>query len=261
MIDAHAHLTDEHFALDLAATLERAAAAALRRVLTCGEDVPSSERALAIAHPIVRVAVGIHPHRAAACDRAALSRLRELAANPLVVAIGEIGLDRAGRSAPFADQERAFAAQLELASRLALPVVVHVREAGDDVRRIVDASPPVRGMIHCYSEGPDEVDGWLARGFHLSFAGTLTYPKNDRLREAARRTPADRLLVETDAPYLTPQAVRGRRNEPAYVLHTAAALAEMRAVPEAELWTRLERNAAALFGPRWSGTEPPGRAS
>ena len=254
--------------------LARAAAAGVTRILSCGEDVASSERALALAgsEPIVRVAVGIHPHRAASCDAPALERLRALAADPRVVAIGEIGIDRSGRSAPLVDQERAFAAQLALAAALDLPVVVHVRDAGEDARRIIDgvnerlardagtrgrdatasqAAPCVRGQLHCYSEGPDEVAGWLARGFHLSFSGTVTYPGSDALRAAARLVPADRLLVETDAPYLTPQAVRGKRNEPAFVAHTVAALAAGRATEGDTLAAQLAANAASLFGSRW----------
>ena len=273
-VDAHAHLTDGRFAADLADVLARAAAAGVTRILSCGEDVASSERALALAgsEPIVRVAVGIHPHRAASCDAAALERLRALAADPRVVAIGEIGIDRSGRSAPLADQERAFAAQLALAAALDLPVVVHVRDAGDDARRIIDAvndrlardarttgreatashaAPRVRGQLHCYSEGPDEVAGWLARGFHLSFSGTVTYPKSDPLRAAARLVPADRLLAETDAPYLTPQAVRGKRNEPAFVAHTVAVLAAERGAEGDALAAQLAANAASLFGSRW----------
>ena len=220
----------------------------------------------------MRVAVGIHPHRAASCDAASLERLRALAADPRVVAIGEIGIDRSGRSAPLVDQERAFAVQLALAAELDLPVVVHVRDAGEDARRIIDgvnerlvtdahatgreattlrAASRVRGQLHCYSEGPDEVAGWLARGFHLSFSGTVTYPKSGALRAAAHLVPADRLLAETDAPYLAPQAVRGQRNEPAFVVHTVAVLAAERGVGADALANQLAANAASLFGSRW----------
>lgn len=280
LVDAHAHLTDARLAADLTDVLARAIAAGVTRILTCGEDVASSERALALAErePIVRVAVGIHPHRAESCDTTALARLRALAADPRVVAIGEIGIDRSGRSAPLADQERAFAAQLALAAALDLPVVVHVRDAGDDSRRIIDGvndrlsrdvratgheatsrqvAPRVRGQLHCYSEGPDEVAGWLARGFYLSFSGTVTYPGSDALRAAARLVPADRLLAETDAPYLAPQAVRGKRNEPAFVAHTVAALAAERGVDVDAFSTRLAANAASLFGSSWGVNRAP----
>ena len=256
LVDAHAHLTDARFAGDLTGVLERATVQGLTRILTCGEDVASSEEALALDHPLLRFAVGIHPHRAASCDPAALARVRLLAADPRVVAIGEIGIDLSGRSAPVEAQEHAFAAQLDLAASLDLPVVVHVRDAGDAARRIVDAAlsrgTAVRGQLHCYSEGPLEVAGWLARGFTLSFSGTVTYPGSDALRAAARQVPVDRLLAETDAPYLTPQPVRGQRNEPAFVTHTVAALALLRGVESDALAEQLATNASALFGPRWN---------
>lgn len=254
MIDAHAHLTDDRFAADLDEVMSRASSAGLVRILTCGEDVGSSEHAVDLArrHTSVRVAVGIHPHRAATCNEAALARLRELARDPRVVAIGETGMDLSGRSAPEEAQRTAFAAQLALASELGLPVVVHVRDAGAAALRVVDAGPPVSGQLHCYSEGPGEVPLWLARRFTLSFSGTVTYPGARGVAAAARLVPVDRLLVETDAPYLAPQLHRGRRNEPAYVVATLQHLASLRNEPIDELAESVERNAARLFGPRWS---------
>lgn len=272
MIDAHAHLTDPRFADDVDGVIHRASAAGIERVLTCGEDVASSERAIELAkrHPTVRVGVGVHPHRAATWSDAVAARLRALASDPRVVAIGEIGVDLSGRSAPRDAQERAFAAQLALASDLGLPVVVHVRDAGDLARRIVDDVPwggsasgasAVRGMVHCYSEGPGEVAEWLGRGFALSFAGTVTYPKNTPLRAAAAATPADAILAETDAPYLAPQRRRGERNEPAFVLETLAALAEAQGVPPGDLAERIWANAGRLFGARWLGGTAQGGAA
>ncbi|HUG56326.1 MAG TPA: TatD family hydrolase [Candidatus Limnocylindrales bacterium] len=253
LLDAHAHLTDARFAGDLDEVLDRAARASVMRILTCGEDVASSERALGLAarHAALRVAAGVHPHRAGGFDAAALARIRELAADPRVVAIGEIGLDLSGRSAPREDQERAFAAQLALAAELGLPVVVHVRDAGAEAREIVDRGPSVRGQLHCYSEGPDEVHEWLGRGFHLSFAGTVTFPGSLRLREAARAVPAGRLLVETDAPYLAPEPYRGGRNEPAHVSATYARLAAERGTSLPELAREVRAAAGDLFGARW----------
>lgn len=265
MIDAHAHLTDARLAHDVDAVIEHATAAGIERILSCGEDVASSEHAVALAsrHPSVRVAVGVHPHRSDQWSDVVARRLRELASEPSVVAIGEIGVDLSGRSAPREAQERAFAAQLELARALDLPVVVHIRDAGAIVREIVDrvpwgtgprpasrASVP-RGMIHCYSEGPEEVGEWLRRGFLLSFAGTVTYPKNTALRAAAAVTPLDALLAETDAPYLAPQRRRGERNEPAFVLETLAVLAEAHHLAPAPLADRLSANAQRLFGAGW----------
>ncbi len=236
--------------------MARARAAGVVGVITCGDDLTSSERAIALAerHALVAVAVGIHPHRATTCDAAALERLRALARHPAVIAIGEIGIDLSGRSAPNLAQERAFAAQVRLASELGLPVVVHVRDAGREARAWLDALPRVRGQIHCYSEGPGEVDEWVARGFHVSFAGTLTFAKSERLREAVRRVPAERLLFETDAPYLAPEPHRGRRNEPAFVAATVAAAARERGVLPDELAALSARNARALFGARVGAT-------
>src|SRR3989454_8082988 len=204
VIDAHAHLTDRRFATDVVDVMERARKAGIARVLTAAEDVASSEEALTLAahHDDVRVAVGVHPHRAASWGPDALDRLTELARDPRVVAIGEIGMDFSGRSASPDVQEAAFRGQLALATLLNLPVVIHVRDSGDRVRAILGEGTLVRGMIHCYSEGPEEVPAWLDLGLHISFAGTLTYPGSERLRAAAALVPADRLLAETDAPYL-----------------------------------------------------------
>lgn len=253
MIDAHAHLTDRRFAIDVADVLERAHKAGIERVLTAAEDVGSSEEALALAarHDGIRVAVGVHPHRAASWGPDALDRLTELARDPRVVAVGEIGMDFSGRSSPPDVQEAAFRGQLALATLLDLPVVIHVRDAGDRVRAILAEGLELRGMIHCYSEGPDELAAWLGLGLHISFAGTLTYPGSDRLRAAATRVPADRLLAETDAPHLAPQNARGRRNEPLYVAATHAALARERGVDIGDLALQIAENAKKLFGDRW----------
>jgi TatD DNase family protein len=250
LIDAHAHLTDARFAGDIDAVLDRARAAGVTRILTCGEDVASSNAALAIAsaHADVRVAVGIHPHRAATLDDAALASLRALAVDGRVVAIGEIGIDLSGRSAPRDVQQRAFLAQLELADELRLPVVVHVRDAGAEVRALL-AGRSVRGQLHCYSEGPAEIPAWRALGLVPSFAGPVTYRANRALRDAARAT--DALLVETDAPYLSPEGHRGQRNEPAYVAITYAAIAAERGADVAALAATTDAVARALFGARW----------
>jgi len=258
VIDAHAHLTDRRFADDVASVLERARKAGVTRVLTAAEDVISSEEALALAsrHDDVRVAVGIHPHRAAAWGGDALARLTALARDPRVVAIGEIGMDFSGRSASPDLQEAAFRGQLALASLLDLPVVVHVRDSGVQVRAILAEQPGLRGMVHCYSEGPDELAAWLERGLLISFAGTLTYPGSERLRAAAARVPPDRLLAETDAPYLAPQNARGRRNEPLYVAATHAALARERGTDLGDLAGQIAANAKALFGARWEPSLP-----
>jgi TatD DNase family protein len=253
VIDAHAHLDDRRFADDLDAVLARASAAGIERVLSCAEDLASSERNVLIArgHPSVRVAVGVHPHRAESWSDAVSGMVNRLARDARVVAIGEIGIDLSGRSAPREAQERAFFEQLALARSLDLPVVVHVRDAGPLVRELVDRAGGARGMVHCFSEGPDEVDEWMRRGFAVSFAGPVTYPKNDVLRLAAARASADRILVETDAPYLAPQARRGGRNEPAFVLDTLAVVAAARGEEATELGRRVAKNARKLFGERF----------
>ena len=256
MIDAHAHLDDPRFKDDLDAVLARAAAAGIERVLSCAEDLASSERNVVIArrHRSVRVAVGVHPHRAESWSADVRSMLDRLARDDRVVAIWEIGIDLSGRSAPREAQETAFVAQLALANVLGLPVVVHVRESGPLARELVDRAGGAHGMVHCFSEGPDEVDEWERRGFAVSFAGPVTYPKNDALRKAAARASAERILLETDAPYLAPQARRGGRNEPAFVLDTLAAVAAVRREEPATLGRKVAENAQKLFGIRWAGT-------
>lgn len=252
MIDAHAHLTDARFDEDRDAVVERASAAGVERILTCGEDVESSDRALELArrHPgVLRVAVGIHPHRAASCDEAAIVALHRLARHRLVVAIGEIGLDLSGRSAPLADQLRALSMQLVLAAELDLPVVLHLRDAAAELQAALEREPAVRGQLHCYSEGPGELEAWAARGLVPSFAGTVTFARNERLREAAAR--AERLLLETDAPYLAPEPRRGERNEPARVRDTYERVAALRGTTVARLADDTAATARALFGARW----------
>jgi len=249
VIDAHAHLTDAKLADDIASVVARADAAGVRRILSCGEDIASSRAALALArkHPSIRVAVGIHPHRAASLDAVALAELRALAADPRVVAIGEIGIDHSGRSAPAAVQESAFLAQLDLAAELGLPAVVHV---GDLVRRLFEGRP-LRAQLHCYSEGPAQIAAWLALGLSISFAGTVTFRRNDGLRAAAAVVPADRILIETDAPYLAPEPYRGRRNEPELIAGTYAAVAAARNTTVEALVGDVAASAARLFGTRW----------
>lgn len=254
MLDAHAHLDDARFASDVDAVVDRARHAGIDRILTCAEDAASARRAIAIAarHAIVRVAVGVHPHRSASWSDDVAAELRALARDERVVAIGEIGVDLSGRSAPREEQERALEAQLRLARDVDLPVVVHIRDAGELAREIVARVPGLRGMIHCFSEGPAEAEDWVRRGFLVSFSGTVTYPKNEALREAAALVPADALLVETDAPYLAPQRRRGQRNEPAFVLDTLSAVAAVRAEAPEALGERISANAGRLFGPRWT---------
>ena len=248
MIDSHTHL-DSCVApnAELVAAADRAG---VRRILTVGMDGASCRTALAAAEafPQVHAAIGRHPNLAAGFDDADLAELAALAAHPRCAAIGETGLDYYRDRAPRADQERAFHAQIELARELDKPLVIHTRAAEDDTMATLrERSAGVGVVLHCFSM-VDRLDECLERGWWISFAGNVTYPSATELAAAAERVPDDRLLVETDAPYLTPQAVRKEPNQPAYVTHTARFLAERRGVPYEELEAVVERNAATLLG-------------
>ena len=241
MIDTHAHLD----ALDdPSAAVARARAAGVDRIVAIGSGLDSIRSTLAIAgrEEGVYAAVGIHPHQAA--DGEPLEELRRLAAES-AVAIGETGLDFFRDYAPRDQQRRVFDAQLELASDLGLPVVVHTRAAEDETIRMLQGFAGTV-VLHCFSF-PELLSAAAARGYYVSFAGNVTYPKAEDLREAARRVHPDRLLAETDAPYLAPQPVRGKPNEPANVVHTVAALAEARGEDPAALGERIAVNAARAF--------------
>jgi TatD DNase family protein len=249
VIDSHTHLElCEPPDAELVAT---AAEAGVRRILTVGIDGASSRAALAAAEdfPQVYAAVGRHPNSATGFDDADLAELAALAAHPQCVAIGETGLDFYRDGAPAEDQRRAFLAQIELARATAKPLVIHTRAAEDETLSLLEQhAQGIQVVLHCFSM-PDRIATCLEHpDWWISFAGNLTYPSATALREAAIRVPVERLLVETDAPYLAPQAVRGRPNQPANVVHTAQALAVERRVPFSELVEAIEQNAAALLG-------------
>jgi TatD DNase family protein len=244
--DSHAHLDacDEP-----AETLvERAQASGVTRIVTIGTGIDSGRAALEIAaaHDGVWAALGIHPHQAARPEAGRLDELRELLAHPKVVAIGETGLDYARDYATPSQQRGLLDEHLALADELGLPVVIHSRDAAQDTAAAL-AHFDGTVVLHCFSS-PGLLDPALERGYYVSFAGNATYPKAPELREAARAAPADRILVETDSPYLAPQPVRGRRNEPAHVTHTVAALAEARGEHTTTLAALTHANAAAAFG-------------
>ncbi len=201
---------------------------------------------LAERHDGVFATLGIHPHDAGTATEDDLAALRELLAHPKAVAVGETGLDWFRDYAPRDDQLRLFAAELELAAELGKPVVIHTRAADDDTLAGL-ADHPGTVVLHCFSS-PHMLPTALDRGWYVSFAGNVTFPKAVDLRLAATQVPAERLLAETDSPYLAPQPVRGKRNEPAYVVHTLASLAHARGEEPAELEAQIERNAAACFG-------------
>jgi TatD DNase family protein len=246
--DSHTHL--DRGPVPEAELVAEARDAGLTRILTIGMDSPSCAAALeaAGAYPEVFAAIGRHPNEATGYDDAVTRELRELASRPDCRAIGETGLDHYRDHAPRADQERAFAAQIEIARELGKPLIVHTRAAEDDtIATLARDAHGLQVVLHCFSM-PDRLEQCLDHGWWISFAGNVTYPKATDLADAAERVPLERLLVETDAPYLTPQAVRKERNRPAYVAHTARFVAERRGIAYAELEAAVDANAAALFG-------------
>ncbi|HEX4669461.1 MAG TPA: TatD family hydrolase [Solirubrobacterales bacterium] len=254
MIDSHTHLflCDGPEAEAVAAARE----AGVERMLTVGMDAETNPTAIAAAerHEVVFAAVGRHPNEATGFDDAAVAEIAGLGAHEKVRAIGETGLDYYRDGAPPADQRRAFAAQIEIAVELDLPIVIHARdpegshEAIDEIFATLDAKAAGQPVIlHCFS-APERVADAAERGWHCSFAGNVTYPSAKALRFAAAKVPEDRILVETDAPYLSPQSLRGKRNQPANVVETAKVLAAERGVSYAELERTVEANARALFG-------------
>jgi TatD DNase family protein len=249
-IDTHAHLEMETFDTDREEVLERAAAAGLTAILTVGTTIPDCEKAVALArrYPLVFAAIGIHPHEVKGIDAAAYDALRLLAREKKVVAIGEIGLDFFYDNSPRDVQLRNFAEQLDLAEELDLPVIIHDRDAHTETIELLrERKGSLRGVLHCFSGDAAMARECVELGFHLSVAGPVTYPKADQLRAVAREIPAERLLIETDAPYLAPKPYRGKRNEPAYVMETARCLAEIRTIPAEELERLTAANARRLF--------------
>ena len=248
VIDSHTHL--HACRPDDAQLVAAAVDAGVTRILTVGTNGATCREALVAAERFAQVfaAIGHHPNEATGFDDGHLAELRALAAHPRCVAIGETGLDDFRDYAPRADQERAFLAHIELARATAKPLVIHTRAAEDDtIATLRHEAGDLDVILHCFSM-PDRLDECTAQGWWISFAGNVTYPKAQDLAEAARRVPAERLLVETDAPYLTPQVVRKERNQPAFVAHTARFVAERRGLAYEELEELVERNAAELFG-------------
>jgi TatD DNase family protein len=233
--DSHCHLDMEDFAADREDVLARARAAGVTAFL-CPAEISDARGLritldLAARHPDVAAAAGLHPHQAKLQDPARFAAIRELAAGQAIVAVGEIGLDFHYDFASPAEQREAFRAQIALARDLGLPAIVHSRLAGREIREDVDAERfETGGVLHCFTEDWEIASSMLDRGFLISFSGIVTFPKAANLRDVAARVPLDRLLVETDAPYLAPVPHRGKRNEPAFVLETARALADLRGI-------------------------------
>ncbi len=253
LIDSHCHLDMDDFAADRPAVLARAAAAGVSRMITIGAggaiEVNRVALALADQHASVFTTVGIHPHDASIVTPEVLDVIARLARHPKVVAIGESGLDYHYDRSPRARQRDAFRQFTALARALALPLVVHLREADEDAVRILreERADECGGVIHCFSGNVESARGFLDLGLYLSFSGIVTFKSADDVRAAARIVPDDRLLVETDAPFLAPAPHRGRRNEPALVVRTAAALAELRGQPLDALAAVTVANTRTLF--------------
>ncbi len=249
MIDSHTHL--DHTPGEDAAIVERALGAGVRRLLTIGMDGASSRAALEAAERFdgtVYAAVGRHPNSATGFTDDDAAELAELAQDPRCRAIGETGFDFHWDRAPREDQERAFDAQIAIARATGKPLVIHTREADDaTIGKLAADAGGVTVVLHCFSM-PRRLDECLERGWFVSYAGNVTYPKSQALAATAMRVPLDRMLVETDAPYLTPQAVRKERNQPANVVHTARYIAELRGMAYEELEAAVEATAARLFG-------------
>ena len=252
LIDTHCHFNHKKLAGDIAACLVRAEAADVQRMIVVGFDLESSEEAvrLADAHPgVLFAAVGVHPHDSKDWNEATDRRLRELSANPGVVAIGEIGLDYFHNFSPRPQQFEAFKIQMRLARELCLPVVIHCREAYEDTLEILahEGVGEIGGVMHCWAGNLKQSKQTIALGMALGFGGTLTYNSAEEIREAARQSPETALLVETDAPFLTPIPHRGKRNEPAYSRIVAERLADIRGVSYHELAAITTQNALRVF--------------
>jgi TatD DNase family protein len=244
-------LTDPRLSGQLDDVIERARVAGVVRMITIGTDLADGRAAVAMCRgrQNLRCAVGVHPNYTQDATLADLPALRVLQADPAVVALGEMGLDYFHKFADRDHQARMFEAQLALAAEVGRPVVIHSREAIDDTLRIMRGFPGVRAVFHCFTGTMAEADRILAAGYWISFTGPVTYKKNDDLRDVVRRVPMDRLMVETDAPYLSPEPKRGQKtNEPALVMYTAARVAEVKGVSLEELDRVTTENAGRFFG-------------
>jgi TatD DNase family protein len=266
LVDSHCHLDGLKFTDDREAVIERALAAGVERMLSIGsgDGPPDLEAAIRIADQYAPVwaTVGVHPHDAAAADDATMRELAALLRHPKVVGLGEIGLDYHYDHSPRDVQKAVFRDQLAIAKITGVPVIIHTREAWDDTFAILEehwAPAGLPGIMHCFSGGVAEAERSMKMGFFISIAGVVTFPKSDELRAAAKAMPDDRLLVETDSPYLAPVPYRGKRNEPSYVVETAKRVAAERGVTYEEVCRMTTENfdrlfpAAALRSPPFAG--------
>jgi TatD DNase family protein len=254
VVDTHCHLADPQLRGEVDNVLVRAREAGVRTILSVGAigSIETDRMTVEIAerNPGVWAAIGVHPHDAKDCDSTRIAQLRELARAPKVVAIGESGLDFHYMHSAAAAQEESLRRHLELAAEMQKPIVIHCRDAEQRLAEIVReiGIPPRGGVIHCFTGDAAAAREFLALGFHISFSGILTFKNPAPIREAALIVPDDRVLVETDAPYLAPEPYRGRRNEPSYVVRTLEILAELRSVDAATLGSQIVANSARVFG-------------
>ena len=255
LIDSHCHLDNEQFAEDREAVIDRALAAGVEHMVAIGsgDGPPDLEAGIRLAdrYPFIYATIGVHPHDASKADGSTYRRLSDLAAHPKVIAFGEMGLDYHYDHSPRDVQRDVFVEQMRIARDARKPIVIHTRTAWPDTIALLrehwtEPGKQFGGIMHCFSEGPREAEEALALGFYISFAGVVTFPKATSLQEAAKIVPADRLLIETDAPFLAPVPKRSKRNEPAFVVQTARKLAELRGTTLEEIaritsanWRRL----------------------
>ncbi len=259
-VDSHAHLEGRQFAQDREQVIARARDVGVRNMVAIGNgDGPANFDCgiqLAEKYDFIYATIGIHPHEARLADQAAFDRMQEIARHPKIIAWGEIGLDYFYEHSPRDVQQRVFVTQMKLAAAAKLPIVIHCRpsrngeDAWDDCLRLIQdhwASKGIGGILHCFTGNWSQASRALDMGFMISFAGNLTFPKAQQIRDAALQTPLDRILIETDSPYLAPVPHRGKRNEPAFVLETAGKLGELRSLSQEEIGDRTSRNFYIFF--------------
>ena len=251
LIDSHAHLDDSRFNDDREAVLQRAWDAGVRKILTIGNGGGPDEMGcgvpIAESHDWIYTSAGIHPHDASKVEERHYGVMEQLAGHHRVLAIGETGLDYYYDNSPRDIQREVFRRQLALAKERDLPVIIHTRDADEDTIALIKMEMPSRGVVHCFTSGNKLADFVLDIGFYISFSGIVTFPKAEALVEIARRVSGDRILVETDCPYLAPIPHRGKRNEPGFVGHTARYIAEIRGIPPDEFATQTSANFDRLF--------------
>lgn len=248
--DTHAHLDDQRFKEDFAEVCERAKRSGITRILNVGFDLASSKRSVQLAedYEFIYAAVGVHPHDAAETSEETWEKLKQLAKMPKTIAWGEIGLDYYRDLSPRKKQKEVFIQQIECANQVGLPIIIHNRDAHEDVMGIVQEHPPqYGGVFHCYSGSWEMAKVLLNQGFYLSFAGPLTYKNARHTVEVAKKIPLDRFIVETDSPYLSPEPHRGKRNEPAYVRNVVARMAELKEMPLDQIAALGMANTERLF--------------